>query len=65
MDDKVNEPEIQPEDPESKELSDRRDFLRSLGKWSTAAIAAILLTESTSTNEAPGRLNHRGSWASW
>ncbi|HEX6044268.1 MAG TPA: hypothetical protein VFZ22_07250 [Pyrinomonadaceae bacterium] len=61
MDDKVNEPGIQPEDSETKERSDRRDFLRSLGKWSTAAIAAILLTESTPSNEASAWPNRRGS----
>ena len=61
MDDKVNESEIQQEDPEIKELSDRRDFLRSLGKWSTAAIAAILLSESTSSGQGSW-VNRRGSW---
>jgi hypothetical protein len=59
MDYKVNEPGIQPEDSETKERSDRRDFLRSLGKWSTAAIAAILLTESTPSNEASAWPNYR------
>ena len=44
-----NEPGIQQEDVETKELSERRDFLRSLGKWSTAAIATILVTESSRT----------------
>jgi hypothetical protein len=61
MDDKVNESDIQSEDSETKERSDRRDFLRSLGKWSTAAIAAILLTESTPSNEASAWPNRRGS----
>lgn len=61
MDDRVNEPETQQEDPEARKLSDRRDFLRSLGKWSTAAIAAILLTESDSSNEASAWVNRRGS----
>lgn len=60
MDDQVNEPEIQQEDPETKELSDRRDFLRSLGKWSTAAIAAILLSESTPPAQASAWMNKRG-----
>ena len=62
MADKVNEPDEQL-DPEARELSDRRDFLRSLGKWSTAAIAAILLIESTPSGEASGWVNSRGSWA--
>ena len=63
MDDQVNGPEIQPEDPETRELSDRRNFLRSFGKWSTAAIAAILLSESTPSTQASGWPNRRGS--SW
>ena len=61
MDDQVNEPEIQQEDLEVKELSDRRDFLRSLGKWSTAAITAILVSESTPSARASGWANTRGS----
>ena len=61
MDDQVNEPEVPQEDPEARELSDRRDFLRSLGKWSTAAIAAILLSESTPSDQASGSwVNRRG-----
>src|SRR5262245_42536858 len=62
MADELNEPENRQLDPEARELSDRRDFLRSLGKWSTAAIAAILLTESSPSNEASGWVNRRGSW---
>ena len=69
MADQVNEPDTQAdsdqmdsEAPELSELSDRRDFLRSLGKWSTAAIAAILVIESSPSNEASGWVNRRGSW---
>jgi len=47
---------------ETSELSDRREFLRSLGRWSAAAIAAILLTESAMPDEASGWVNRRGSW---
>lgn len=61
MVDDVNEPDNEQLDPEERELSDRRDFLRSLGKWSTAAIGAMLLTESSPSGEASG-LNSRGSW---
>jgi hypothetical protein len=60
MDHQVNELEERQIDPETKELSDRRDFLRSLGKWSTAAIAAILLTESSPSGQASGWVNRRG-----
>ena len=52
MADEANEPNMQPMDPEEPEASDRRDFLRGLGKWSMAAIAAILLIESPSPNNA-------------
>ena len=62
MADEANEPDNEQLDPEARELSDRRDFLRSLGKWSTAAIAAILLTESSPSSEASGWVNRRGSW---
>ena len=60
MDDQVNEPDDKHEDPETRELSDRGDFLRSLGKWSTAAIAAVLLTEAPPLNEPSGWVNRRG-----
>ncbi len=59
MENDVNEPEAEQEDPE---VSDRREFLRSLGKWSTAAIAAILPSESMTSNETAGWVNRRGSW---
>ena len=66
MADRVNEPDTQADneqlDPEARELSDRRDFLRSLGKWSTAAIAAILVIESSPSKQASGWVNRRGSW---
>jgi len=47
---------------ETPELSDRREFLRSLGKWSAAAIAAILLSETTDSGDVHGWVNRRGSW---
>lgn len=60
IDEQAKEPEAQPEDPEIRELSDRRDFLRSLGKWSTAAISAMLLTDATPSSQASGWLKTRG-----
>lgn len=42
--------------------TDRRGFLRSLGKWSAAAIAAVLLGESVAPADASGWVNRRGSW---
>ena len=62
MADEANEPDSRPMDTEERELSDRRDFLRSMGKWSTAAIAAILLSEPAPSHAASGRVNSRGSW---
>lgn len=47
---------------EEPELSSRRKFLRSLGKWSAAAIAAVLLQESVPSVEASQWVNRRGSW---
>lgn len=44
-------------------MSDRREFLRSLGKWSGAAIAALLHTEFLVNDKASGWANRRGSWA--
>ena len=58
MEQQVNAPAIRELDSEARELSDRRDFLRSLSKWSTAAISAILLIES-----APSREASPGGWA--
>ena len=49
-------------DAETLESSDRRDFLRSLGKWSAAVIAAVLFRESVTSVEASGWVNRRGSW---
>jgi hypothetical protein len=59
MDAPVSEQEIQQEDPETRELSDRRDFLRSLGKWSTAAIATILVNESSTSGKQSAWVNRR------
>lgn len=77
MDNDANEPGWPREDPEGQredpEVSDRREFLRSLGKWSAAAIAAILLSESLPANGGGGWinrggggwLNSRGGGGSW
>ncbi|HEU4770216.1 MAG TPA: hypothetical protein VFS77_22810 [Pyrinomonadaceae bacterium] len=64
MENYANEPEIyQDQQQEDREVSGRREFLRSLGKWSTAAIAAILLSESLPVNDAAGLKNRSASWA--
>jgi hypothetical protein len=67
MEYRVNEPEVQPDneqlDPAAREVSDRREFLLSLGKWSTAAIAAIVVVDSSPSSQATSWVNRRGSWA--
>jgi hypothetical protein len=66
MEDRVNQPGDQPDNeqlnPEARELSDRREFMRSLGKWSTAAIAAIVVMESSPASQPSSWVDHRGSW---
>ena len=57
-DTKINGPDAEP-----PAVSDRRDFLHGLGKWSAAAIAALLLSETTPDVKASGWVNSRGSWA--
>jgi len=51
--------------PESKELHGRRQFLRSLGKWSGAAILAAVggaWVASTPKARAGAWINRRGGW---
>ena len=74
--DDANDRLTQEPDGDEREFSDRREFLGSLGKWSTAAITAILLCESSPDQEATpngeewnqggrGWLNSRGGGGSW
>jgi len=73
--DDVNDRLTQEPDGDAREFSDRREFLGSLGKWSTAAIAAIVLSESPDQEATPngeawnqggrGWLNSRGGGGSW
>ena len=62
MENNANEPDVRQEQHDDPEVSHRREFLSSLGKWSAAAIAAILLSESLPANNAAGWVNSRGSW---
>jgi hypothetical protein len=51
--------------PESKDLQGRRQFLRSLGKWSGAAIIAAIggaWLSSKTQARAGGWINRRGGW---
>lgn len=45
------------------ELLGRRDFLRSLNKWSMAVIGGAIAGGLLSVPEANGWVNSRGSWA--
>ena len=47
---------------EKSELSDRREFLRSLGKWSAAAITAILVVEETVSRTSAQWASRPRSW---
>jgi hypothetical protein len=40
----------------------RRNFLRSLGKWSAAVIGAVLLGGAAPRSSASAWVNTRGSW---
>ena len=71
MEDWVNQPNDQSHNDQQQNAEarerlepsdDRREFLRSLGKWSTAAIAAIVI-ESSPSNAESGWVNRRRSWA--
>jgi hypothetical protein len=43
-------------------LSERRDFLISMGKWSTAVISTVVLGPSFSSGSASAWVNSRGGW---
>jgi hypothetical protein len=44
------------------QLKNRRDFLKSLGKWSTIIIGGIALGGVVAPDESAGWLNGGGSW---
>lgn len=52
--------------PEETELSSRRNFLRSLGKWSGAVIGGVILGNLLPPTEAEAQtrawVNRRGGW---
>jgi len=60
-----NEPAIDTTSPD-KELLGRRSFLRSMGKWSSAAIAAVVFGgtwfASPPEADAGAWVNRRGGW---
>jgi hypothetical protein len=52
--------------PEGDELQDRRLFLRGMGKWSGAAIAAAVAGTWLGTQQqASGWINRRGGGGGW
>ena len=59
----ANDSDAQELDPEAREVSNRREFLSGLGKWSTAAIAAIVLSDSEESGKSSHWLNSRNSWS--
>ncbi len=62
---KPEEIELSPDDAEKAGDGDgtsRRDFLRSLGKWSTAIIGAVVVGGLAAPPETGAWVNRRGSW---
>ena len=47
---------------EEQELRTRRDFLKSLGRWSAIIIGAAALGGMVQPDEAAGWVNGRGGW---
>jgi hypothetical protein len=60
--DKNRLPESTDKTPEEKEMINRRNFLRGLGKWSLAVIGGVVLGNLAAPPEAQGWVNTRGSW---
>jgi hypothetical protein len=57
-------PEEESAQPDEKSLKNRRDFLKSLGRWSAIIIGAAALggTMETPDADAAGWVNGRGGW---
>ena len=49
-------------EPAAQEQRTRRDFLKSLGRWSAIIIAATTLGGLIGPDEAAGWVNGRGGW---
>jgi hypothetical protein len=54
--------ESETSDDGERELLNRRNFLRGLGKWSLAVIGGVALGAVAGPSEASGWVNTRGSW---
>ena len=57
-----NKPEPNASEPAAQEQRTRRDFLKSLGRWSAIIIGATTLGALTAPDEAAGWVNGRGGW---
>ncbi len=58
-----NEPKQIADEVDEKELLSRRDFLKSLKKWSQIVIGGVALGSLIPSSEAEaGWINSRGSW---
>src|SRR5262245_51317829 len=54
--------ELENAEPTELELKNRRDFLKSLGRWSAIIIGAAALDGFLAPEEASGWVNSRGGW---
>jgi len=59
---KHTEPVEQDADANDSQLKNRRDFLKSLGRWSTIIIGAVGLGGMVAPDDAAGWLNGGGGW---
>jgi hypothetical protein len=59
-----DEAKHEPEDtePTEQQLKNRRDFLKSLGRWSAIIIGAAAVGEFMSREDVAGWVNSRGGW---
>src|ERR1700742_4550201 len=55
-------PGVEDESTGDKEMLNRRNFLRGLGKWSLAVIGCAALGSVPEQSMAGGWVNRRGSW---
>ena len=49
-------------EPDDRQLKNRRDFLKRLGKWSTIIIGGVALGGVMAPDDAAGWLNGGGGW---
>ena len=59
---KHTEPARVDAEPNDSQLKNRRDFLKSLGKWSTIIIGGVALGGMVAPKDTAGWLNGGGGW---